>query len=54
MTRLYAHTVFVAFLAVLTAEAARSEPAPWNDAKDRWLRGVVQSDADVAIGRVEP
>ena len=54
MARLYACALFAAVLAVLTAEAARAEPAAWNDAKDRWLRGVVQPDPDAAIVRVEP
>jgi len=37
MARLYVLAAFAAMLALLTAEAARAEPAPWTDAKDRWL-----------------
>lgn len=54
MARLYAFALFSAVLALLTAEAARAEPAPWNDAKDRWLRGIVQPEPDAAIVRAEP
>lgn len=39
MARLYACALFTAVLALLTAEAAKSAPAPWLDAKDRWLAG---------------
>lgn len=37
MARLYMLITFAAVLAMLTAEAARAAPAPWNAAKDRWL-----------------
>lgn len=37
MARLYASVLFVALLARLAAEAARTAPSPWAEAMNRWL-----------------